>query len=97
MPGITRRCPICHQRITEIETDWILQERTLNGHRVATIGTTHNAPAHLQAAAQAQIGANLAAYSLDDHDAILNLGFLGTAWIQCPQKRDHITTICFPT
>ena len=91
---MTRRCPWCDAKLEGIKTDWVLSDREINGHQVATIGTTHNAKDDICAAAEFQIAANLAAYDLD-WDFELNLGFQGTAWVQCPEARDQIGPICW--
>jgi len=88
--GMTRKCPQCGAVLAGLSTDWVLTETTIAGHRVCTIGS-QNAPA----AAAAQMAANLAAYTLD-YDVRLNLGFRGTAWVQCPTVRE-VTDICSPT
>ena len=93
--GMVRKCPICGCRLEGIKTDWILKDYRIGDHQVATIGTAHNARADIQQAAQFQIASNLAAYDLD-YDAELNLGFQGTAWVQCPMAREEITRITFP-
>ena len=93
MPGITRICPICKARLTDIHPGYVLREWTINNHRVATIGSAANAAAEITHTVEHQIASNLAAYDLD-YDAELNLGFMGTAWVQCPQKRETVTPIC---
>jgi hypothetical protein len=95
MSGLTRICPICGERITGITTDWVLKDWKANEHQVCTIGTAHNARSGIAKAARWQIASNLAAYTLD-YDVRLNLGWYGTAWIQCPQKREKVTAITFP-
>ena len=93
--GMTRRCPKCGARLTEIKTDWCLKEMAINGHRIATIGTPWTAAEDIAAAVEFQIAASLAAYRLD-YDAELNLGFRGTAWVQCPEAREAVTDVCVP-
>ena len=88
----TRICPICTQKLDIHRTNWTLATYRDNGHSIATIGSAASAPEHLQATVRFQIASNLAAYDLD-YDAELNLGFRGTAWLQCPKARDEITTI----
>jgi len=87
-----RKCPICGQRLNIQRTEWTLHTHQDSGHSIATIGSADNAPAHLQSAVRFQIASNLAAYELA-YDARLNLGFRGTAWVQCPQARGHITEV----
>ena len=88
----TRICPICHKKIEIKRTDWTLHTYRDNGHAIATIGSAWNAPADIGSAARAQIASNLAAYDLD-YDAELNLGIRGTAWVQCPEKREVVTDV----
>lgn len=95
MAGMTRKCPGCGAKLKGIKTDWVLSDRKIAGHAVATIGTTHNARDDIRQAAEFQMAANLAAYELD-FDFELNLGFRGTAWVQCPEKRESVTFVCFP-
>jgi hypothetical protein len=83
-----QRCPECYEWLDVPKTDWVLQERTTNQHKVACIGN----PEHAPSAAAFQIHANLAAYHLE-YDATINLGFRGTAWVRCPRIRE-IGTIC---
>lgn len=90
-----RKCPICQQLLHFESPDWTLQDQATNDHRVATVGTSNNAPANIASTVESQIASNLAAYDLDC-DEELNLGFMGTAWIQCPEKRENITGICVP-
>lgn len=87
-----RKCPICHTRLVIPKSDYVLKETTVSGHPLAIIGTPVNASASMRQAIKFQIAANLAAYTIDD-DAELNLGFRGTAWIQCPEKRKTVTYI----
>lgn len=82
-----RRCPICSMLLQIPKTDWVLIEVRSRGHEIACIGTAWNAAAGIEQAVQAQIAANLAAYKIDA-DAEINLGFRGTAWIRCPQRRE---------
>lgn len=93
--GMIRRCPVCNARLEGIKTDWVLMERQIERHAVLTIGTSWNAPMDIVSAIEHQMAANLAAYNLD-YDVELNLGFRGTAWIQCPEKRDEINVIAIP-
>ena len=93
--GMTRRCPKCGTRLTGIKTDWHLIEVTINGHQVATIGSSWNAADDIRSAVEFQMATNLAAYRLD-YDAELNLGFRGTAWVQCPEAREAVTDVCVP-
>jgi hypothetical protein len=96
MAGLTRICPICGERLKGIVTDWVLKDwKTENDHQVCTIGTAWNASDSIRQAAQFQIASNLAAYTLD-YDIELNLGWYGTAWIQCPQARETVTGVTFP-
>lgn len=95
MAGLTRKCPICGARIKGIVADWVLQDWQAGDHQVCTIGTGHNARSDIALAVRWQINSNLAAYTLD-YDAELNLGWYGTAWIQCPQARKEISSITFP-
>lgn len=95
MAGVARICPICGERIKGIVTDWTLKDWRAGSHQVCTIGTAHNARADIVHAVRWQIESNLAAYTLD-YDAELNLGWYGTAWIQCPQARETVTEITFP-
>lgn len=96
MPAeVKRKCPGCGTTLGGITTDWCLAEKTINGHQVATIGTARGAPEHLRSTVRFQIASNRAAYELD-YDFKLNLGFRGTAWVQCPSQREKITRVCFP-
>jgi hypothetical protein len=95
MAGVTRICPLCGQRIKNIVTDWTLKDYRSSEHQVCTIGTAHNARSDISRAVRWQIASNLAAYTLD-YDAKLNLGWYGTAWIQCPQAREQVGEITFP-
>lgn len=81
-----RICPICKERLRIPKSDYVLKEVTVAGHPLAIIGTPVNVSASMRRTIQFQIAANLAAYRIDS-DAELNLGFRGTAWIQCPEKR----------
>ncbi len=92
MRGMKRFCPGCGVKVEGIKTDWSLKDFRQAGHRVATIGTAWTASEQIADAVTFQIAASLAAYDLDyDHE--LNLGFLGTAWLRCPESRE-IGTIC---
>jgi len=91
----TRICPICEERIQIHRTEWTLRTYNDNGHSIATIGSAENAPGNIAGAVQFQIASNLAAYDLD-FDAEFNLGFRGTAWVQCPRARAEITDVTFP-
>ena len=94
--GTTQRCPVCGCRLTGIVTDWHLKEKTIGGHRVATIGTSWNAAESLAASVEFQIASNLAAYDLD-YDAEISLGFRGRAWVQCPKVRQSgVSDVCIP-
>jgi len=93
--GLVRICPLCGEHLEGIKTDWVLVERTINRHQVCTIGTSWNASPQIERAVDSQIASNLAAYKLD-YDAELNLGWYGTAWVQCPDVRNEITEVTFP-
>lgn len=93
--SIKRRCPGCDELLEGIETDWTLSDKRIGSHQVATIGTAYNAREDLVHAVKFQIAANLAVYELD-YDFELNLGFLGTAWVQCPKIRNEVNFVCLP-
>jgi hypothetical protein len=90
-----RRCPICGKLLNVPKSDWHLKERKIEDHSVAWIGTAENAADHIRSVAKHQIAANLAAYELD-YDAEIGMGFLGTAYVQCPEKRKQVGVVCVP-
>ena len=87
-----RICPICGARLENITVDWVIHQQRLNGHSVATIGTSINASPRIANAVDAQIASNIAAYSFA-YDAEVSLGMFGEMFVQCPEKRS-VSDIC---